>query len=99
MSKIAQRSKRGLSGQSGFVSRSFHISMPYGAADDEVFIWYYPKGDNHIWRRRVKASTVERRGWQKRVLKCVKCGKPATKIDHHWPYMSDYNLCDEHGKK
>lgn len=30
------------------------------------------------------------------ILRCWKCGAPATVVDHLWPHMSEHNRCDEH---
>ena len=30
-----------------------------------------------------------------RIIRCSKCGAPATRIDPHYPYFDELNLCDE----
>ena len=30
------------------------------------------------------------------IIRCSKCGKPATHVDPYFPYFTELNLCDEH---
>jgi hypothetical protein len=31
-----------------------------------------------------------------KIIKCFQCDKPATRLDHYYPYHSELNLCDDH---
>lgn len=30
------------------------------------------------------------------IIRCRKCDKPATQIDHYYPYYDENNSCDDH---
>ena len=96
--KLRERSKRGLTGNSGLIGNTagvIHITASYGASDDECFVEYQPKwAGGGLWWRRAKLSTAKRRGWA--IIECCQCGNAAKKLDHHYPFMSAMNLCDEH---
>ena len=77
-------------------SYAIKICCNYRADKGWVFLEYYPKGERVPWWRRARREVVNRRGWQKRIIKCAHCNRPATRLDHHWPWMSGANKCDLH---
>jgi hypothetical protein len=95
-----------LTGNTGYVSPNLHISAPY-SSNGFVFVqWTYrrryedDKGRNriekmHSWKRMTLKRAQREMRW---IIPCsdVDCKKPAVSLDHHWPYMSDYSLCQEH---
>ena len=93
---IIKNDDRGLTGNTGcvyddVVELAMHISMPY-SCNDGVFVEVVDPEFGLSWERkalkRVKPSD--------KLIPCCQCGKPATRLDHFYPYYSGNNLCDNH---
>jgi hypothetical protein len=69
------------------------LCQHYKTWPDQVFI----DAPDFSWRR-VSTATVERRGWQGRVVRCseIGCTNPAVQLDHLYPYDATYTRCAEH---
>jgi hypothetical protein len=67
----------------------FHISAPYDC-NGKVFVDAHIEGYQDWERVDIKDADPTK------IIKCAKCDKPATQLDHHYPYDDFFNLCDEH---
>lgn len=61
--------------------------------DDECYIWHFDEECNY--ERTLLERATDTQGM---ILTCSHdgCTKPASEIDHHFPYMSDQNRCTTH---
>lgn len=77
----------------------FHVSASY-SSNGKVFVdWEFRhKCDNGKIEKysRWKRMTLARAKKENRsIIMCAKCKiNPAISLDHHYPWMNDYNLCD-----
>ena len=84
----------GLKGNSGLILDDngkviMHINAPY---DNNGMVFVYTE-DHMLWERMsLKQAKKEKR----EIITCCQCDKPATSLDHHYPYMTGRNLCDDH---
>lgn len=70
-----------------------HISHPFGAGEDHCFVEGLEDCDS--WHR---ISLAKAREENLQIIACRYCDKPATQLDHFWPYHSEYTLCQKHKK-
>lgn len=88
-----QLTKKGLTGTSGFnvegLNPASHINAPYAAAKDGVFVETGDMG----WQR-MERATAEKRSL--RIIRCSYCRRPATTVDHSWPYLTEATHCAWH---
>ena len=87
----------GLTGNSGLLVDGDgkvvgHISAPYDN-NGMVFVEVQHPEYGMIWERMPKEQ-AEAEG--KTIIRCCQCDKPATSLDHFYPYFSGQNLCDDH---
>ena len=92
--------KHGLLGDSGIATDEtgrmvMHLAAPYDA-DGRVFVEIGDPADG-MWRR---CTPAQAKAWGKKPIPCSRrgCGRPAVRLDHHWPYYSDMNACDKHAR-
>lgn len=91
--------KNGITGNSGVVPFG-HLAMPFDGNGKVFVVWTYrrkfPNGkiEKHDgWKRMSYSRAVK----EKRVIiNCSYCKRPASRLDHYWPYMSEMNACSEH---
>lgn len=69
-----------------------HISAPY-SNNGKVFVRIEHAEWGWIWKRTTEKQAKKR---HLPIITCCQCDKPATTMDHHWPYMSGMTLCDDH---
>jgi hypothetical protein len=67
----------------------FHSPAPYDC-NGKVFV-KAEVGEYSDWER-----VDEKDADPSKIIKCAKCDKPATQLDHYYPYDTYFNLCDEH---
>lgn len=94
-----QLTKDGLTGNSGlfpYTSQTetgskcfFHVSANYAATKGKVFVETRDMG----WERVDKAVAIKR-GLP--IISCSYCRRPATSVDHHYPYHTEANHCEWH---
>lgn len=89
--------KDGLTGDSGLgVAGFFHVTANYAAGEGNCFVRREDAEYGDIWERLpLKQAQDERL----EIISCAQCDKPAISLDHHWPYMSDYNYCEDHRRR
>ena len=46
--------------------------------------------------RYLSVVSADKADESKDIITCCQCSKPATSLDHYWPWMSAMNLCDDH---
>ena len=90
----------GLKGNSGLIYDDngklvMHLNMPYDAGKNKVFAIIQDPEQTELptWER-MTAKQADKRNLP--IITCCQCDKPATQLDHHWPYMSGMCLCDDH---
>ncbi len=91
---INQLTKDGLTGNSGFGVEGLaplirHVNAPYAATRGKVFVETSDLG----WRRMTRVA-AEKAG--RRIIKCSYCKRPATTVDHSWPYLIEATHCAWH---
>jgi len=109
--------KYGLKGSSGLGkeygnNNIFHITGSYGInKENQVFVKAFYKANFKSYRLyktkifhyqswvRIEKEELIKKGGE--IITCCKCNNPAVSLDHHYPYMIDFNLCKKHfkGKK
>ena len=68
-----------------------HIAAPY---DSNGLVFAIIQEDNELptWERMtIKEAHKRNLG----IINCCQCNKPATQVDHYWPFCSGQNLCDD----
>jgi hypothetical protein len=78
--------ENGLTGNSGIVPGG-HLGMNYSAGEGNVFV------ATKDWWKRVTANEVQDGDV---IVTCYYCDKPAISIDHHYPYETEFNYCEDH---
>lgn len=91
---INQLTKDGLTGNSGFGVEGFgplirHVSAPYAATKGKVFV-----DDGDLGWERMPRKAAEKAG--RRIIRCTYCKRPATTVDHSWPYLTEATHCAWH---
>lgn len=87
---INQLTKDGLTGNSGFgVAGLFHVNAPYAATKGLVFA-----DDGDLGWERVTRVEANKRG--RPIIRCTYCKRPATTVDHCWPYLTEATHCAWH---
>ena len=86
------KKNRGLTGNSGFVAPGLHIAANYDC-NGMVFVEVEDPEWGLIWER-MESIEAHEKGLQ--IIKCALCEKPATSIDHYFPYYQEMNRCDDH---
>ena len=84
--------KNGLTGDSGFVSPNLHLAMNF-SSNGMVFVDFFHENEFHGWKR---VSLQEAIDGKMNIITCSQCDKPCVSIDHHYPYFSCKNHCEEH---
>ena len=89
--------ERGLLGDSGFLPGGFHVNMPYDAGDkvfvEREFTLEHEEDDitDTNWFRVDPQEAKE-----DEIIRCAYCkSRPATALDHMWPYHNERTRCDD----
>ena len=64
-----------------------HVSGSFVAKQERVFV----KAGTEDWRVCLRAEAQE-----DQIIRCIHCNEPAARVDHFWPYSSEYNQCAFH---
>jgi len=83
---------RGLKGDSGMVAPGLHVAASYGC-NGMVFVEVFDEEAGITWARK---SLVDTNKLKLPVIRCSMCNRPATSLDHYFPYYQDMNRCDKH---
>lgn len=89
--------KDGLTGSSGLnvanLSGIFHIIANYAAGAGRVFVLTRANQKVPNWKRMTRRAAKKAK---RQVIPCSYCRRPATSLDHYWPYHSEANHCAYH---
>ena len=69
-------------------------AVPFKCEDDEVFVELHPSNTEMAFEYERKKQSELTPGDE--VIKCIICGKPASQIDHHFPWEIHDNRCKQH---
>ena len=83
-----------LKGNSGLIlddndKMIMHINAPY---DNNGMVFVHT--EDHMWWERMSLKQAKKE--KREIITCCQCDKPATSLDHHYPWMIGQNLCDDH---
>lgn len=69
-------------------------AVPFKCEDDEVFVELHPSNTEmgFDYERKKQSELTP----DDEVIKCIICGKPASQIDHHFPWEIHDNRCKQH---